>query len=68
MKKRKFTAIVTRGEVAYVAYCTELGVASQGKTPEEAKKNLIEAVELYLEETTHSHVKARVPLITTISV
>jgi len=32
-----------------VAHCVELGVVSQGKTIEEAKANLKEAVELYLE-------------------
>ncbi|MEK7395884.1 MAG: type II toxin-antitoxin system HicB family antitoxin [Candidatus Poribacteria bacterium] len=33
----------------YVAHCIELGVVSQGKTIEEAQKNLREAVELYIE-------------------
>lgn len=51
MKKRKFTAITTKGEVAYVSYCPELGVASQGETKTEAKSNLKQAIGLYLEET-----------------
>lgn len=34
-----------------MAQCVELGVASQGKTLIEARKNLKEAVELYLEDT-----------------
>lgn len=34
----------------YVAYCAELGVTSQGTTLEEAEKNLLEAIELYLED------------------
>ncbi|KPL02245.1 MAG: hypothetical protein AMJ73_08965 [candidate division Zixibacteria bacterium SM1_73] len=34
----------------YSAVCLELNVASQGKTIEEARKNLREAVELYLED------------------
>lgn len=33
----------------YVIFCPELGVYSQGETIEEAKANLTEAVELYLE-------------------
>lgn len=33
----------------YSALCAELGVASQGETIEEARENLKEAVELYLE-------------------
>jgi predicted RNase H-like HicB family nuclease len=45
-----FTALI-RGEAegGYSILCHELGVASQGETIEEAKKNLVEAVELYLE-------------------
>jgi len=36
----------------FVAYSPELDVSSCGKTPVEAKKNLHEAVEIFLEETT----------------
>lgn len=36
-------------EGGYSVLCPELGVASQGETIEEAKKNIVEAVELYLE-------------------
>lgn len=46
---KKFTAVITREEKWYVAHCVELGVVSQGKTIEETKENLKEAVELYLE-------------------
>ena len=45
----KFTTIIKKEGKWYVAYCVELGVASQGKTIEEAQKNLEEAAELYLE-------------------
>ena len=38
----------------YSAVCLELNVASQGKTIEEAKKSLQEAVELYLEDVFES--------------
>ena len=34
----------------YVVQCTNLGVASQGESAEEAMKMIKEAVELYLEE------------------
>lgn len=34
----------------YVAYCSELGVTSQGETLESAEKNLREAIELFLED------------------
>jgi len=56
MGKRRFSAVVTKGEVAYVSYCPELGVASQGKTRTGALANLKEAVGLYLEEAEGSKV------------
>ena len=34
----------------YVALAVGLGVASQGKTVQQAENNLVEAVELYLED------------------
>jgi predicted RNase H-like HicB family nuclease len=46
---RNFTPVITKEENWYVALCVELGVVSQGKTIEESKANLKEAVELYLE-------------------
>ena len=45
----RFTAVIVKEEKWYVAHCIELGVVSQGKTIEEAQKNLREAVELYIE-------------------
>jgi predicted RNase H-like HicB family nuclease len=42
-------AVISKEEKWYVANCVELGVVSQGKTIEEAKANLQEAVKLYLE-------------------
>jgi predicted RNase H-like HicB family nuclease len=44
------TAVVHKEEDMYVAECPEVETASQGKTVEEAVKNLKEATELYLEE------------------
>ena len=45
----RFTAVITKEDKWYVALCIELGVVSQGHTIEEAKRNLKEAVELYIE-------------------
>ena len=45
----KFNAVITKEDKWCVALCVELGVVSQGKTTDEAKKNLQEAVELYIE-------------------
>ena len=44
------TAVIRKEEDMYVATCSEVGTASQGKTVEEALANLKEATELYLEE------------------
>ena len=46
----KFTTTYHKEGKWYVAYCPELGVTSQGKTLEEAQKNIREAVLLYLED------------------
>jgi predicted RNase H-like HicB family nuclease len=46
----KFTTIINKEGKFYVARCVELGVVSQGKTIESAQKNLLEAVQLYLED------------------
>ena len=48
--QKKFSGIVTKGEIAFVAFCPELGVTSQGKTEKKALENLKEAVELYSED------------------
>jgi predicted RNase H-like HicB family nuclease len=67
--KTKYTIIITKGEVAYVAYCQELGIASQGKTVKLAKKNIREAIDLYLEEARDSKpVRSKLPIITTLTV
>ncbi len=45
-----FSALIKEEkEGGYSVLCPELGVASQGETIEEAKGNIVEAVELYLE-------------------
>ena len=48
-KLQQFTAIIEREENLYVALCPELDIASQGKTVEQARTNLIEALELFFE-------------------
>lgn len=44
------TAVIHKEDDTFVAQCPEVGTASQGKTMQEAAKNLKEATELYLEE------------------
>ena len=45
-----FTIAITKEDDWFVAKCLENGVASQGKTIDEAASNLREAVELYYED------------------
>lgn len=46
---QKLTAIIERENNGYVSLCPELDLTSKGSTREEAQKNLIEAIELFLE-------------------
>lgn len=41
---------LSTGETAFTVHCNTLGISSQGMTIEEAKKNIKEAIHLYLEE------------------
>lgn len=69
----KVSIIIEKEDNWYVSHCLELGIASQGKTVEEAIANIKEAVELYLEhaepeELEKLKTKREAPIVTTISV
>ena len=51
---RTLTATIWREDDGYVSLCSELDIASQGDSIEEARSNLREAVELFF-ETAHPH-------------
>jgi len=55
----QLTAVISRDGGMFVALCPELDVASQGASVEEARANLIEAVELFLEAADPSEVQQR---------
>ena len=55
----ELTALVEREGNGYVALCPEFDVASQGDTVEEAKRNLAEAVSLFLETADPSEIDRR---------
>ncbi|MGL5018068.1 MAG: type II toxin-antitoxin system HicB family antitoxin [Luteolibacter sp.] len=57
--KQVLTAILTREGNGFVAMCPEVDVVSQGDTVEEAKANLKEAVELFLECASEEEVRQR---------
>jgi len=59
MAKRVFTALVQREGDGWVALCPEFDVASQGDSVEQAKANLREAVELFLESASPAEIEQR---------
>jgi predicted RNase H-like HicB family nuclease len=56
---RQFTAIIEREGDGFVALCPELDIASQGDTIEDARANLKEALELFLETASPEEVQQR---------
>ena len=49
--RHEFTAVFERDGDWYVAYCPEVaGANGQGKTKDDARENLVEAIELILED------------------
>ncbi len=45
-----FTTEISEEDGCFIARCPQIGTVSQGRTKEEALKNLLEATELYLQE------------------
>ncbi len=56
---RDFTAIIEREGDGYVSLCPELDIASQGETVEEARQNLVEALELFFKHASEFEIKER---------
>jgi predicted RNase H-like HicB family nuclease len=60
MKRQlQLTAIIEREGEGYVALCPELDVASQGESVEEARHNLVEALELFFEVADPTEIEER---------
>ena len=59
MATSSYTAIIEKDGDLYVALCPELDIASQGTTIEDAKANLKEAVELFLECADPDEIRRR---------
>jgi len=55
----KLTAVIEREGNGYVSLCPELDVASQGDTIEQARANLVEAIQLFFETASPQEVKTR---------
>ena len=64
------TVVITKEGKWYVARSLEIGVVSQGKSVEEATKNLQEAMELYFEDMPKSrkNLSKTLPMVTSIEV
>ncbi len=58
-KVLQLTAVIEREGDGYVATCPELDIVSQGKTVEEARLNVLEAVEGFFEAASPSEVRRR---------
>ena len=55
----EFTAIIEKDEGWYIAYCPEIpGANGQGKTIEEAKESLADAISLILEDRRKDMLRA----------
>ena len=55
----QFTAVIEREGKGFAALCPELDVASQGDTVDQARSNLREAVELFLECAAPEELRGR---------
>jgi predicted RNase H-like HicB family nuclease len=56
---KTLTATIWREDNWYVSVCSELDIASQGKTVEDARNNLREAVELFFETASSTEISQR---------
>ena len=56
---KKFTVVIQREEEMYVALCPELDIASQGESVQEARNNVREAIELFLEDADPKEIEQR---------
>jgi len=58
-RTQHLTAIIEREGDGYVSLCPELDIASQGRTVEEARANLQEAIELFFETADAKEIQRR---------
>jgi len=58
-KSLQLTAIIERDDDWFVATCPEVDVVSQGKTIEDARSNLLEAVEGFFEAASPAEIRRR---------
>ena len=59
MRHYSLTAVIESEADGYVALCPELDIASQGTSVDDARANLKEAVEGFLEVASETEIKSR---------
>ena len=57
---KQLTCIIEREGDFYVSLCPQIDIASQGNSIEEARKNLVEAIELFFKMASPNEILARV--------
>ena len=57
---KQLTCILEREGDSYVSLCPQIDIANQGNSVEEARKNLVDAIELFLEMASPNEILARV--------
>jgi len=62
--EKKYTAIICKSKLEYVAICLEVNVSARGEDLAEVEKNLKAAIELYLEDTKEHPETAISPIST----
>jgi predicted RNase H-like HicB family nuclease len=56
---KQLTCIIEREDDLFTSHCPQVDIASQGETVEEARKNLIEAIELFFEAASPQEILDR---------
>jgi len=62
--KKKYTAIIRKSKLEYVAVCLDLNVSARGEDLPSVEKNLRAAIELYLEDLIENPETAVSPMPT----
>ena len=55
----ELTAVIEKVDDMYISHCPELDIASQGDSSEEAKSNLVEALELFYGTASEAEISKR---------
>jgi predicted RNase H-like HicB family nuclease len=56
---KQLPCIIEREGDSYVSLCPQIDIASQGNSVEEARKNLVEAIELFFEMVSPNEILAK---------